>query len=230
MAKRIARLARLVEACLSSSCSLTGPLCCLDLLFLLGLCPSSSLFIFFTMAPFLKQAVAASILSGAALSSPVSPHVGVPVNGANLDAGRVSLKQVRNPNYNFVGPLSVKKTYLKYGKPVPDWLEAAVTNLTAGLDLDFSKRATGSATTTPIDNLDDAYVTPVQIGTPAQTLNLDFDTGSSDLWVFSSETPANEYATSVPDTTNASLFYANLEELASFCQDGILLLMHYFYQ
>ncbi|KAL2009891.1 hypothetical protein VTN00DRAFT_5698 [Thermoascus crustaceus] len=38
---------------------------------------------------------------------------------------------------------------------------------------------------------DAMYLAQISIGTPAQTVNLDFDTGSADLWVWSTELPSN---------------------------------------
>ena len=48
---------------------------------------------------------------------------------------------------------------------------------------------TGEVSATPYGG-DSLYISPVSIG--GQTLNLDFDTGSADLWVFSTTTPSDE--------------------------------------
>ncbi|KAI1124001.1 secreted aspartic proteinase precursor [Nemania abortiva] len=93
--------------------------------------------------------------------------------------GRFTVNQVRNANFKRHGPSQVAKTYLKFGRPVPDELAASL-GMTA-------KRSEGSVSTYP-QEYDSEWLTPVSIGTPAQTLMLDFDTGSSDLWVFSTDT------------------------------------------
>ncbi|KAI0424238.1 secreted aspartic proteinase precursor [Xylaria sp. FL1042] len=96
------------------------------------------------------------------------------------EPGRFTVSQTRNVNFKRHGPAQVAKTYLKYGKPVP-------AELAAALGMTNDKRSEGSVATQP-QEYDSEWLTPVQIGTPAQTLNLDFDTGSSDLWVFSTDT------------------------------------------
>ncbi|KAL9608122.1 MAG: hypothetical protein Q9167_007029 [Letrouitia subvulpina] len=75
------------------------------------------------------------------------------------------------------GPAAVQATFNKYGKQAPANVRAAAAN------------NDGTVVTTPTE-YDSQYLTPVTIG--GQELNLDFDTGSSDLWTFSSETPSNQ--------------------------------------
>ncbi|EMC99342.1 hypothetical protein BAUCODRAFT_573677 [Baudoinia panamericana UAMH 10762] len=53
--------------------------------------------------------------------------------------------------------------------------------------------ATGQTGQVTAQDVSDAeYLAPVTIGSPGQTMNLQFDSGSSDLWVFSSEMPADQ--------------------------------------
>lgn len=86
--------------------------------------------------------------------------------------------------------LAMAKAVTKFNKAMPAHLDAIVQRYrTAAV---ASKRAgteSGSATTTP-EAEDEAYITDISVGTPGQTLPMDFDTGSSDLWVFSTETPS----------------------------------------
>jgi len=67
------------------------------------------------------------------------------------------------------------RTIHKYGQPTPVYLAAAMEN--------------GTVVATP-DGSDLEYLCPVDID--GQTLMLDFDTGSSDLWVFSTEQPSSQ--------------------------------------
>lgn len=96
--------------------------------------------------------------------------------------------------------LAAAKAVNKFGRTMPTHLDAIVqkfrTAKAAAAKVPTTKKragtgVSGSATTTPED-LDVAYITDISVGTPAQTLPMDFDTGSSDLWVFSTETSSSE--------------------------------------
>lgn len=95
----------------------------------------------------------------------------------NKVANKFSVNQVARPatkTANFAA--NYGRALSKYGVSVPSHVQAAAA-------------ASGVAITTPEAN-DEEYLTPVSIG--GTTLNLDIDTGSADLWVFSTELSTSE--------------------------------------
>ncbi|KAK4236962.1 aspartic peptidase domain-containing protein [Achaetomium macrosporum] len=131
-----------------------------------------------------------ALAAGTALGSAIPPRIGTVTTPRA--AGGFSIQQVHNPSYTRHGPTELFKAYRKHGGTISDSLHAAVHNSTR-VAAAAAASGTGSAATTPQDG-DVEFLTPVSIGTPAQVLNLDFDTGSSDLWVFSTETASREVA------------------------------------
>lgn len=127
-----------------------------------------------TFGAFLVSFLAASGLAAALPAEGQSKTISVPVK--------------YNANHVRHGPSALYKAKRKFGAPISDNLKAAVEKHAAAK---IARRQTGSAPNHPSDSEDDEYITNVSIGTPAQVLPLDFDTGSSDLWVFSSETPSS---------------------------------------
>ena len=69
------------------------------------------------------------------------------------------------------------KSFMKYGLVIPEMYSNA-TKTTADLVSLAATGQTGITTNTPV-NGDAEFLAPIQIG--GQTINMDFDTGSSDL-------------------------------------------------
>ena len=81
------------------------------------------------------------------------------------------------------GPIAMARAigkYSKAGAKIPEVVNVAAAKAAQSDD--------GTVVANPAQ-YDSEYIESVSIG--GQTLNLDFDTGSSDLWVFSSELPAS---------------------------------------
>ncbi|RAR11873.1 acid protease [Stemphylium lycopersici] len=94
-----------------------------------------------------------------------------------------SVEQVPRSTYLKNGPEQKVKALRKHGKAVPDSLLKAAEERASNTVVAAAAES-GSAPATPGDEYDSLYLSPVTIG--STTVHLDFDTGSSDLWVFSS--------------------------------------------
>lgn len=118
----------------------------------------------------------------------------LPVNEvvSDLNGATFNVTQVLNPGHVRNGAQAYAKALARYGAPVSEDLKAAALKTATANGLARRQGVTGSDTATPAGGYDAEYLAPVQIGTPPQTLNLDFDTGSADLWTFSTETPTNQ--------------------------------------
>ncbi|KAL2037093.1 hypothetical protein N7G274_010220 [Stereocaulon virgatum] len=131
------------------------------------------------------QLAAASALATIVTAAPTSDvskrGVGVSIKGATKFT--VSQGQPALPGKKIAGPIALARVYGKFDKTAPANVSSAAS-AAAGSD-------DGTVPADP-EQFDQAYLEAVTIG--GQTLNLDFDTGSSDLWVFSSELPASEQA------------------------------------
>ena len=80
-----------------------------------------------------------------------------------------SVPQVVNrPGFKTSGPAAMAKTYAKFNKEMPPIVAAAAATADGTVEADPTQ-------------YDSEYLEQVTIGTPGVTLNLDFDTGSSDL-------------------------------------------------
>ena len=101
--------------------------------------------------------LASAAMFAAAVATPVEKRI-----------GNFSVVQKKNEKFVANGPMAYAKAYIKYGKTMPADLAAAVS---------------GTVKASPEDAYDSEYLCPVSIG--GQTLNLDFDTGSADLYVLS---------------------------------------------
>ncbi|KAF2034105.1 Asp-domain-containing protein [Setomelanomma holmii] len=105
----------------------------------------------------------------------------VVANPVNVEKRKTfTVEQVQKSTFRKNGAEQLAKTIRKYGKAVPDHVLAAVENSKAVQ----AAADSGTVTAAPGDAYDSSYLSPVTVGT--STLHLDFDTGSSDLWVFSS--------------------------------------------
>ncbi|KAK7740515.1 hypothetical protein SLS53_005358 [Cytospora paraplurivora] len=122
-------------------------------------------------------------------STGLSPAV---ANIKSLDTPEFTVRQIRNPHFRRKSGLqAMLDVYAKYKIPLtPQLKRAASVN-----GLVINKKVgtqTGTTSATPPGGYDYEFVCPVDIGTPPQTISLNFDSGSSDLWVFSNDTNPNE--------------------------------------
>lgn len=114
---------------------------------------------------------------------------------AKIQKRSFKIHRKRNEDFaGYHGPTQLLKAYQKFNFGIPEGLHrsASVKPSSTNLAIGNSSIGTGIVTATPVEPNDLEYIAPITIG--GQTINMNFDTGSSDLWVFNTQLSARQRA------------------------------------
>jgi hypothetical protein len=116
------------------------------------------------------------------------------------------IDRVRQANYVPNGPAALRKAYVKFGLDDISFLPDA--NIPASISAETASASTGSeegeVSASPTQN-DAEFLSPVTVG--GQTIVMDFDTGSSDMWVFNTQLDSkSQQGHTIFDPTKSSTF------------------------
>ncbi|KAI1343915.1 secreted aspartic proteinase precursor [Xylariaceae sp. FL0016] len=126
------------------------------------------------------------------------------------------------------GPSDALLTMQKFNLTIPDHLQKAVDDHQTKT---ANKASQESGSTVPAASFggDLMWLSEASVGTPPQKLNLDFDTGSSDTWVFSTDTkrayvdgqtlydPSKSSSSSLIDNCTWSIMYGDFSTSQGIC-------------
>ena len=133
---------------------------------------------------FTQQLALAAALATVSSAFPHSVFPSKRAGNSTKSTFTIQQKVQGDADKKLAGPIALARAigkYSKVGAKIPDVVSAAASKAAQTDD--------GTVVANPAQ-YDSEYIESVSIG--GQTLNLDFDTGSSDLWVFSSELPASD--------------------------------------
>jgi Eukaryotic aspartyl protease len=143
---------------------------------------------------YLQPSFCVALLLTSVLSAPTQPQ-----------KRSFKINRIRQTNYVPNGPKALRKAYVKFGFDDISFLPTVnITKVDGDGAVNIVGTDNGDVDASPTQN-DAEFLSPVTVG--GQTLVMDFDTGSSDMWVFNTNLPSNLQAGhTIYDPTKSSTF------------------------